>query len=444
MNVTPDLDARFRAAALRGGTRRCALRPSTRRSASCSSRRPTAALPHLATAPTAWRRARAHFGARVLRSPLDAVRRELDEYFEGRRREFDLPLDLRVAPFYAEVLARARARPVRAHRDLRRPRRQGRPARAARAVGTVMNRNPIPIVLPCHRIVGANGSLTGYAGGLEVKRRLLQLEGATLASRRRSLSSVAASGGCSRFAASDAPSRGDARRPAELLPLPAARLPGRHRLALGGRGGDTAPPDPAAAAERARAPRRGDGFDLDARRVSVTHCRTAATQTLDYDTLVVAGGARYSYFGHDDWAQHAPELKSLEGALDLRDRILSAFEAAEVEQDEAKRAAWLTFVVVGAGPTGVEMAGQIAELGKDALHGEYRAIGHADDARPARRGDRPRARRVPTVALGERRAATAHARCHAAARDDRGRDRRDLRRDRGLGRGPRRVSRRAP
>ena len=117
-----------------------------------------------------------------------------------------------------------------------------------------------------------------------------------------------------------------------------------------------------------------DGFDLDARRVSVTHLPNGGTQTLDYDTLVVAGGARYSYFGHDDWAQHAPELKSLEGALDLRDRILSAFEAAEVEQDESTRAEWLTFVVVGAGPTGVEMAGQIAELGKDALHGEYRAM----------------------------------------------------------------------
>ena len=117
-----------------------------------------------------------------------------------------------------------------------------------------------------------------------------------------------------------------------------------------------------------------DGFDLDARRVSVTHLPNGSRTTLDYDTLVVAGGARYSYFGHDDWAAYAPELKSLEGALDLRDRILRAFEAAEVEQDAAERAAWLTFVVVGAGPTGVEMAGQIAELGKDVLHREYRAM----------------------------------------------------------------------
>ncbi len=74
------------------------------------------------------------------------------------------------------------------------------------------------------------------------------------------------------------------------------------------------------------------------------------------------------------WAGDAPELKTLEGALDLRDRILRAFEAAEVERDEAARAEWLTFVVVGAGPTGVEMAGQIAELGKDVLHREYRAM----------------------------------------------------------------------
>ena len=119
---------------------------------------------------------------RVLRVPLDDVRRELDEYFEGRRREFDLPLDLRVAAVPRGRAARARPRPLRAHRDVRRlAAKVGRP-KAARAVGTVMNRNPIPIVLPCHRIVGANGSLTGYAGGLHVKRALLELEGAMLPS----------------------------------------------------------------------------------------------------------------------------------------------------------------------------------------------------------------------------------------------------------------------
>jgi NADH dehydrogenase len=117
-----------------------------------------------------------------------------------------------------------------------------------------------------------------------------------------------------------------------------------------------------------------DGVDLDARSVSVAQLPNGGRLTLPYDVLVVAGGARYSYFGHDEWAPYAPELKSLEGALDLRDRILLAFEAAEVEQNAATREALLTFVVVGAGPTGVEMAGQIAELGKDVLHREYRAM----------------------------------------------------------------------
>jgi NADH:ubiquinone reductase (H+-translocating) len=116
------------------------------------------------------------------------------------------------------------------------------------------------------------------------------------------------------------------------------------------------------------------GFDLAARRVVVDHLPNGERGVeLPYDTLIVAGGSRYSYFGHDEWATHAPELKSLAGALDLRDRILLAFEAAETEPDEATRDAWLTFVVVGAGPTGVEMAGQIAELGRT-LRREYRSV----------------------------------------------------------------------
>ena len=121
------------------------------------------------------------FGVRVLRAPLDDVRRELDEYFAGRRRDFDLKLDLRVAPFHEAVLHEL-ARVPYGHLDTYGglAAKVGRP-RAARAVGSVMNRNPIPIVLPCHRIVGANGSLTGYAGGLHIKRALLELEGATLA-----------------------------------------------------------------------------------------------------------------------------------------------------------------------------------------------------------------------------------------------------------------------
>ena len=123
------------------------------------------------------------FGPRVLRAPaaLDDVRRELDEYFEGRRHTFDLPLDLRAAPeFHRRVLAEL-ARVEYGHTTTygALAARVGAP-KAARAVGTVMNRNPIPIVLPCHRVVGASGSLTGYGGGLERKEWLLRLEGALL------------------------------------------------------------------------------------------------------------------------------------------------------------------------------------------------------------------------------------------------------------------------
>jgi methylated-DNA-[protein]-cysteine S-methyltransferase len=122
------------------------------------------------------------YGVRVLRMPLDDVRRELDEYFDGRRRTFDLALDLRVAPFHEAVLHElARVPYGRTETYGALAAKVGRP-RAARAVGTVMNRNPIPIVLPCHRILGANGSLTGYAGGLHVKRALLEFEGAMLPS----------------------------------------------------------------------------------------------------------------------------------------------------------------------------------------------------------------------------------------------------------------------
>ena len=115
-------------------------------------------------------------------------------------------------------------------------------------------------------------------------------------------------------------------------------------------------------------------IDLERREVEVAGLANGGSDTLTYDTLVVAGGSHYSYFGHDEWASHAPELKSLVGALDIRDRILRAFEAAEVEADEARRAAWLTFVVVGAGPTGVEMAGQIAELARHTLRREFRSV----------------------------------------------------------------------
>jgi NADH:quinone reductase (non-electrogenic) len=123
------------------------------------------------------------------------------------------------------------------------------------------------------------------------------------------------------------------------------------------------------------------GFDLERRQVVLDRLPNGRRgERLDYDMLVVAGGSQYSYFGHDDWRPYAPELKSLAGALDIRNRILTAFEAAEVEVDDERRGSWLTFVVVGGGPTGVEMAGQIAELARETLRREFRRI----DTRRAR------------------------------------------------------------
>jgi methylated-DNA-[protein]-cysteine S-methyltransferase len=121
------------------------------------------------------------FGTRVLRSPrpTDEVRRQLDEYFAGRRHEFELEVDLSAAREFGRTvldqLARVPYGELTTYGTL--AERAGKP-RAARAVGTIMNRNPVPIVLPCHRVVGSTGSLVGYAGGLDRKRALLELEGA--------------------------------------------------------------------------------------------------------------------------------------------------------------------------------------------------------------------------------------------------------------------------
>ena len=101
---------------------------------------------------------------------------------------------------------------------------------------------------------------------------------------------------------------------------------------------------------------------------------------LPYDTLILATGARHAYFGHDEWEPFAPGLKTLEDATTLRRRILVAFERAERETDPQRRAALLTFVIVGAGPTGVELAGTIAELARDTLRPDFRSI----DTRKAR------------------------------------------------------------
>ena len=93
-----------------------------------------------------------------------------------------------------------------------------------------------------------------------------------------------------------------------------------------------------------------------------------------YDYLVVATGAAHSYFGHEDWAPYAPGLKTLEDALEIRRRMLLAFERAEREADPVRRAQWLTFVVIGGGPTGAELAGQFAEIARHTLKGEFRRI----------------------------------------------------------------------
>jgi NADH dehydrogenase len=129
--------------------------------------------------------------------------------------------------------------------------------------------------------------------------------------------------------------------------------------------------------------------DVARRELLVESAEAGTPLVVPYDMLIVAAGAHYSYFGREDWRPYAPELKTLEGALDIRRRVLAAFEAAEVERDPAARAAWLTFVVAGAGPTGVEMAGQIAELARDTLRRDFRSID-------------PREARVLLVDQGER------------------------------------------
>ena len=105
-----------------------------------------------------------------------------------------------------------------------------------------------------------------------------------------------------------------------------------------------------------------------------------ADGVIDYDHLIVATGATHSYFGHPDWAPHAPGVKSLADALEIRRRVLLAFEKAERETEASARRRWLTFVVVGGGPTGVEMAGAFAEIARHTLPGEFRHI----DPRTAR------------------------------------------------------------
>jgi NADH dehydrogenase len=114
----------------------------------------------------------------------------------------------------------------------------------------------------------------------------------------------------------------------------------------------------------------GEAVDLDAsnRRVILTDGE------VEYDTLIVATGSTDSYFGHDDWQSSAPGLKTIEQATEIRSKILNAFEQAEKEHDPEKQRAWLTFVIVGAGATGVELAGALGEIANEMLHRDFRSI----------------------------------------------------------------------
>ncbi|PYQ27220.1 MAG: FAD-dependent oxidoreductase [Acidobacteria bacterium] len=110
------------------------------------------------------------------------------------------------------------------------------------------------------------------------------------------------------------------------------------------------------------------GIDVDAKRVQL------ADGMLDYDFLVVAAGATHSYFAHPEWERDAPGLKTIDDALEIRRRVLTAYEAAERESDPAKQAEWLTFVIIGAGPTGVELAGALSEIARQTMVRDFRHI----------------------------------------------------------------------
>ena len=186
-SVSPELDTRFRAAAAEEGLLDVAYDGVESPLGALFvgvSERGLCVISYEADPDAEVERLARSFGSRVLRSPrpVDPARRQLDEYFAGKRRQFDLDVDLRLARDFGrtvlEELGRVPFGEVTTYGAL--AAKAGKP-RAARAVGTIMNRNPVPIVLPCHRVVGANGSLVGYAGGLERKQTLLRLEGALLA-----------------------------------------------------------------------------------------------------------------------------------------------------------------------------------------------------------------------------------------------------------------------
>ena len=153
-------------------------------------------------------------------------------------------------------------------------------------------------------------------------------------------------------------------------------------------------------------------------------CCSMTAMRSPYDTLVLATGARHAYFGHDEWEPFAPGLKTLEDATTLRRRILVAFERAERETDPVRRAALLTFVIIGAGPTGVEMAGTIADLAQGhaaaglSQHRHPQDPRRADRGRPARAGGLSRGplRLCAALAGGDRRRGGAGAARHRMRR----------------------------
>ena len=190
-----------------------------------------------------------------------------------------------------------------------------------------------------------------------------------------------------------------ARRPPQSPPVPAPALPGGDGRAFAG--GHRAADSLGAArpVERGRRPRRGR---RDRCRGEGDRPRRGYSGRLPYDYLILAAGAHHAYFGHDEWAPNAPGLKTLEDALDIRRRILTSFEEADREPDPARRKALMTFVVVGGGPTGVEMAGAIAEIARFSLARDFRHIDTRDAQGDPDRGRYPAPRRVSRPALPAR------------------------------------------